>query len=140
MTQLCISCFSSCSENPGLKKPGVSIKVRFLPTTDPDFASQTFACESEKCRTLNSFLPNIVLARLLFPAPVFPSRTILVVFGTRRIKISYTFNTCLTVGLIVLFVNCLLYWFLIPVFSRWCHLSSSFAALCFGSCLTLLNM
>ncbi|XP_072314784.1 GTPase IMAP family member 8-like [Eucyclogobius newberryi] len=57
-------------------KPGVSIKVTGFPSTSLDSARQTLSSETEAWLMRKTFSPRMVLARLLFPLPVFPSATI----------------------------------------------------------------
>lgn len=78
--------FMSSSDLPVSKKPGVSTKVMDLLLMSLDLEMQKLVSESGEWPILNAVSPNKVFATLLFPAPVFPMRTILRVGGTTREK------------------------------------------------------
>lgn len=78
--------FMSSSDLPVSKKPGVSTKVMDLLLMSLDLEMQMLVSESGEWPILNAVSPNKVFATLLFPAPVFPMRTILRVGGTTKKK------------------------------------------------------
>lgn len=78
--------FMSSSDPLVSKKPGVSTKVMDLLSMSLDLEMQKLVSESGEWPILNVDSPNKVFATLLFPAPVFPRRTILRVGGTTKKK------------------------------------------------------
>lgn len=78
--------FMSSSDPLVSKKPGVSTKVMDLLLMSLDLEMQMLVSESGEWPILNAVSPNKVFATLLFPAPVFPMRTILRVGGTTKKK------------------------------------------------------
>ncbi|TNN47528.1 hypothetical protein EYF80_042249 [Liparis tanakae] len=79
-----ISAFSSPSDRSVSKKPGVSIRVIGPPLARLVSAWHLVVSEFTSWPTLNRGSPNRVLARLLFPTPVFPRMAILLLFETGR--------------------------------------------------------